>query len=115
MFLQVKVSTKSFTTFLTGVRFLLVMCVHMKSQVIDLMKRFSTEMTLKCFHSSVSQTMILIVAFLVETFAAHVTNKWFVTKMNAHVRVQGGGTVKSFTTFFAFVWFVLRMDDFMST
>ena len=115
VFLQIKVSTKPFAAYLTRERLLIIVGVHMKGEIVDLVKSFATDMTLEWLYSSVSETVVLIVAFLVETFPADVADERFVSSVNAHVRVERGRTIERLATLLALVRLLLSVDNLVST
>lgn len=106
MFLQVKVSTKAFGTYIARVRFLIIVRVHMKREIVDLMKCFVTYRTLILFLRAVSKFVVFIVSLLVETFPAKFARERFVVEMNTHVRVQCGATVECFSARGTLVGFI---------
>lgn len=88
MLLEIKVPAESFATYFTGKWLLVVVRVHVESQVVDLVESFVTYVTLVCLFTAVRQLVVLIVALLVETFAAVLADKWLVVRMNARMSVQ---------------------------
>ena len=115
VFLQIKISTETLTTRVTSKRLFIIVSVHVKCEVVHLMKRPSTDMTLERFNARVCQAMVLVVPFLVESFSTDIANEWFVTSMYPHVRIQRRRSVKRLSTFFALVGFFFRVNNFMST
>ena len=61
---------------------------QMKCQVVDLMERFATNVTLERLFVVVCQLVILVVSFLMESFATEFTLVWLVTSMDAHMGIQ---------------------------
>ena len=111
MLFKVKIPAEPFTTFLTCKWFLIIVRVHVKCQIVHLMESLSTDMALKGLFSSMSQSVIFVVSFLMESFAANVTNKWFIPGVNTNVSVESGGSVKSFSANVTLMRLFFRMDD----
>ena len=87
VFFQVKVSTEAFATETAGKWFGFVVSVHVEGEIINLMESFTACFALVLFLVAVCQFMVLIVAFLVESFTAELTNIWLVTLVYSHVCV----------------------------
>lgn len=64
---------------------------------------------------AVGEFVVFVVAFLMETFATELANKWFIAGMYASVCIEGRGAIESFTTGLAFVGFFGSVYDFMTT
>lgn len=103
MFLEIKVPTKAFGTDIARIGFLVVMSMHVKSQVIYLMKSFVTYRTLVLFFSTMGKFVILVVTLLVKAFTAVFTRIWFVVQMNPHMGIQGRAPVESLPASLTFV------------
>ena len=88
MFLQIEVATESFSTNPAGVWFLIVVCVHVKSQIVDLMEGLIAYVAFVGFFTTMSQFVIFVVTFLMEAFTTEFTHKWFIARMDASVSVQ---------------------------
>lgn len=115
MLLQVEIPTKPFPTRFAGEGLLVVVRVHVKGQVVDLVERFITDDTLERLFPAVGQLVILIVSLLVETFPAVFANEGFVAVVNADVRVQGGRAVERFATGATLVRFFGSVDNLVAT
>lgn len=63
MLLQIKVSTEAFPTGYTSKRLLIVVSMHMKSQIINLMKGFVANCTFILLFAAVRQFVILVVSW----------------------------------------------------
>lgn len=63
------------------------MNVHVKGEVVDLVERLVAYITFVCLFAAVRESMILVVALLVESLAAVLTNVWLVICVNACVGV----------------------------
>ena len=87
VFFQVKVSTEAFAAEAAGKWFGFVVSVHVEGEIINLMESFTTCLTLVLFLVAVCQFMVLIVAFLVESFTAKLTNIRLVTLVYSHMCV----------------------------
>lgn len=85
---KVKVTTETFTAHLARKGFLIIVCMHMKSKIINLVKCFGTNRAFIRFFSTVGQFVILVVAFLVEAFPAVLADEGLVPGVNPRVRVQ---------------------------
>lgn len=97
MFLQIKVSTKAFGTYSARVWLLIIVCVHVKREIVDLMESFIAYSAFILFFCAMCKFMVFIVSFLVEAFPAKFARERFVVEVNAHVRVQSGTTVECFS------------------
>lgn len=96
-------------------RFLVVVRVHVKRQIVDLVKGFVANDALVGLFDRMSQFVILVVAFLMESFAAMFANERFETGVNSDVRVQRRRSVERFAASRTFVRFFGRVDDFVTT
>ena len=89
VFFQVKVPAESLSARFAGERFGIVVCVHVEGQIVDLMESFAAYVAFVRLFSCVSQAMVLVVTFLVEAFAADITDEGFVSSVDADMSVQG--------------------------
>ena len=87
VFFQVKVSTEAFAAETAGEWFGFVVSVHVEGEIINLMESFTACFALVLLLVAVCQLMVLIVAFLVESFTAELTNIRLVTLVYSHVCV----------------------------
>lgn len=87
MLLQIKVSTEAFPTGYTSKRLLIVVSMHMKSQIINLMKGFVANCTFILLFAAVRQFVILVVSLLVKALSTEFACEWFVSSMNPYMRV----------------------------
>lgn len=62
VFLQVKVPAEAFATGGAGEGLLVVVCVHVEGQVVDLMERFAADGTLELLLAAVGQLVVLVVS-----------------------------------------------------
>lgn len=62
VFLEVEIATKSFGADPAGVRFLVIVGVHVKRKVVDLMKCFVADLALVLLFSRMRQPVVLVVA-----------------------------------------------------
>lgn len=92
--LEVEIATKSFVTNRTLKGFLFVMGVHVEGQVVDLVEGFIAYVTFIRFFARMREFMILIVAFLVKTFATKLAYPRFVSLMDSNVSIQRRRSVK---------------------
>ena len=106
MFLEIKVPAEPLPAQMTREGFLIVVCVHVEGEVIDLMERFVTYRALKLFLAGVSEFMVLVVAFLMEALAAELTHIRFVAEVDAHVRVESAASVECLATGLTLVRFL---------
>lgn len=88
VFLQIKVPTETFATCVARERLLVVVCMHMKCEVVHLMERLAADVTLEGLHARVCQAMVLVVAFLVKALATDIANKRFIAGVYSHVCIQ---------------------------
>jgi len=112
--LQIKVTAESFTTDAAREWLLVVMCVHVKGQVVDLMEGFVAHYTLVGLLHAVCQFMVLVVAFLMETFSAELADERFETGMDADVRVERRAAIEGLAARLTFVRFLGRVDNLMT-
>lgn len=66
MFFQVEVAAETLATGCTGEGLLVVMCVHVEGQIVDLMEGFVADGALVLLLAAVSQFMILVVSWAIE-------------------------------------------------
>lgn len=71
--------------------------------------------TLVLFVRGVGESMVLVVAFLMETFSAVFASERLVALVDSHVGVQGGGAIERLIANGAFVRFFASVYDLMST
>lgn len=88
MFLQIEITAESFRAEFTREWLLVVVCVHMEGKVIYLMKRLVANGAFIGLLAAVCESVIFVVAFLMETFAAELADIRFVSGMDPGVRVQ---------------------------
>lgn len=89
MFLQVEIPAKALAANFTGERFFVVMRVHVKSEIIDLMERLVADVALICLFSAVRQFMIFVVALLMKSFTAELADKRLKIGVYSRMSVQG--------------------------
>jgi len=114
VFLEVKVSTKAFATDLAGEWFLVIVCVHMECQIIDLMKRFIAYVALVRFLAAMCELVVLIVTLLMKTLATKFANKRFEIGMYTCMGIESRTTIEGFAACNALVRLFSSVDDFMS-
>lgn len=88
VFLQIEIPTESFGAYFARVGFLVIVGMHVECEIVDLVEGFVANVTLVCFFSAVRQLMVLVIALLMEPFAAVFANKWLVSSMNSSVSVK---------------------------
>ena len=79
-----------------------------------LMECLLADVTLVCLLTRMRESMVFIVALLVEAFPAKFTNIRSVSLMYPHMRIKGWTSIEGLsasTTFMRFVW---RVNDFVS-
>jgi hypothetical protein len=89
VFLKVKIPAETFTTDWASEGFLLIVGMHVKGQVINLVKSLITDITFVLFFCTMSQFMVFVITFLMEAFSAVFTCKRFITRVNSHMSIQG--------------------------
>jgi hypothetical protein len=114
VFLEVKVPAESFVTNVTSVGFLVVVCMHVKGEIVDLVKGLVTNVTLVLLVSRMSQLVVLVVAFLMESFATEFTDPGLQSRMDPHMSVQGRRTIEALAALCAPMRLLLRVNDLMS-
>lgn len=114
MLLQVEIPAEAFSAYIASKRFPLVVCMHVEGQVVDLVECLVAYRTFVSFLSAVGQTMVLIVAFLVEAFAAELADEGLIPCVDSGVRVECGRSVERFPTCQALVRLLRRVDDLMT-
>lgn len=95
-------------------RFLVVVRVHVEGEVVDLMESFVADDALVSLFNAVRQLVVLVVALLMKTFAAVLTDKRLETSVNADVRVERRRPVKGFAAGRALVGLLGRVDDLVA-
>ena len=73
--LQIKVAAKTFTTDAASERLLVIVRMHVKGQVVDLVEGLVADDALVGLLHAVCQLVILVVALLVETLAAKLADE----------------------------------------
>ena len=68
-----------------------------------LVKSFVANVALECLLTRVGQSVVFVVAFLVESFAAKFADKRFVPHVDSHVGVEGRAPIEGFAAVVAFV------------
>lgn len=63
VFLKVKVPAEAFSTGGAGEGLLVIVCVHVEGQVVDLVERFAADGTLELFLSAVGQLVVFVVSW----------------------------------------------------
>lgn len=112
--LQVEVAAEAFATSGAGEGLLVVVCVHVEGQVVDLVEGLIADGALVLFLPAVRQLVVLVVSFLVEAFPAELAHKWFIPCVDPDVSVESRTSVERFSTLVAFVRLFLRVDDLVS-
>ena len=74
------------------------------------MKRFIADIALVRLLSTVGQSVVLVVALLVETLSTELALERLVPVVYPHVCVQGGTPVEGFSTHLTFVRFLIGVD-----
>jgi hypothetical protein len=115
VFLQIKVPAKPFGTHRTRKRFLLVMSVHVKCQIVDLVERLVTDRALVLLFGAVGQFVVFVVTLLVKSFPTKLANVRLVSEVDPHVCVEGGAPVERLGALVTFVRFIRGVDDFVAT
>lgn len=86
--LKVEVSAESFGADFTREGFLVVVGVHVKGKVVDLVKCLVTNVAFVGLIATVSQFVVLVVSLLVEAFSAELTNVRLVAGVYPSVCIQ---------------------------
>ena len=68
-----------------------------------LVKSFVANAALECLLTRMGQSVVFVVALLMESFATKFAHPRLVAHVNSHVSVQSGAAVKSFATSGTFV------------
>jgi hypothetical protein len=113
VFFQVKVPTKPLSAEMASKRFLVIVRVHMKRQIVDLVESLVADCTFILLLAGVGEFMVLVVAFLVEPLPAEFADVGFVAQVDSHVCVERTAAVKRFAAGLAFVRFFRCVDDFV--
>ena len=87
MLFEIKVSAESFTTDGASERFLFLMGVHVECQIVYLVESLVAYVTFIRFLSAMGQTVVLVVALLVEPFPAELTHERLEVSVDPHVGV----------------------------
>lgn len=113
--LEIEVPAEALTADLAGERLLVVVRVHVKGQIVDLVKGFVADVALVRLLAAVRQLVILVVALLVKALAAELADERLEVGVDARVGVQGGAPVEGLAAGHAFVRLLGGVDDLMST
>ncbi|CAL4121134.1 unnamed protein product, partial [Meganyctiphanes norvegica] len=114
MLLQVKIPAKAFATYCTLKWLLVIVCVHMECQIINLMEGLITDMTFVCLLARVCEFVVLVVTLLVEALAAEFTHIGFIAIMDPDMGVKSGRSVKGLSTSITLMWLLRCMYYFVS-
>lgn len=115
VFLEIEIPAETFPAYPASERFLVIVGVHVKCKVIDLMECFGAHRALVSFFTAVGEFVVLVVPFLVESLAAEFAHEGFVSRVDPCVGVKGRGSVESLAAGMAFVGFFRSVDYFVST
>lgn len=105
MLLKVEVPAKAFSANAASERLSFVVGVHVEGQVVDLVEGLVANVALVSLLSTMCQTVVLVVAFLMESFPAEFADERLVTSMDSCMRVERRRSVEGFTTRQAFMRF----------
>lgn len=115
MLLQVEVPAKALAADLAAERFLVVVGVHVKGQVVDLVEGLVADVALVGLFAAVRQPVVLVVALLVETLAAVLAREGLVVCVDSYVGVQGRATVEGLAAVVTLVRLLLGVDYLVTT
>lgn len=113
--LKVEISAESFCADFAREGFLIVVGVHVKGEIVDLMKRLVADGTLVGLISAVRQLVVFVVSLLMKALSTVFANVRFVTGVDTSMGVQCRRAVKRLSTRLTFMWFLRRVDDLVST
>lgn len=88
MLLEVEIPTESLSADRTGKWLLIVVRVHVKRQVVNLVESLITDFTFERFLSAVRQPVIFVIALLMKALAAVLADERLVVCVDARVGVQ---------------------------
>lgn len=111
MFFQIEIPTESFAADLARKWLLVVVSMHVKGQIVDLMERLVADVALIGLFATVRQLVILVVPLLMEPLAAVLADERLVIGVDAPVGVQCRASVKSFAACRTFVRLLRCVDD----
>lgn len=94
----------------TTYRFLVVVCVHVECEVVDLMECLVAYDAFVGLFDAVRQFVVLVVALLVESFAAMFADERLESGVNAHMSVERRGSVERLAASRTFVRLFGRVD-----
>lgn len=106
VFLEIKISAETLSTYATCKGFSFIMSVHVECKVVDLVERFIANVTFVRFFPAMRQSVVLIIAFLMESFATELADEWFVPSVDSCVSVKRRGTIESLATSQTFMRFL---------
>lgn len=109
--LQVEVPAEALAADLAGKRLLVVMRVHMESEIVDLMERLVADVALVRFLAAVRQLVILVVALLVKSLAAEFADKRLKIGVYSRVGVQGRAAIERLSAGHALVRLLGGVND----
>ena len=114
MFLEIEIPAKSLHANLAVVWFLFIVSMHVEGEVIYLVERLRAYATFVRLLLTMRQSVVLIISLLVKSLSTHLTHPRFVSKMNAHVRVQSGTSIERLSTLFTLMRPLLCVNDLVS-
>jgi len=109
--LEVEVPAKALAADLAGERLLVVVRVHVEGEIVDLMECLVANVALVRLLAAVRELVILVVALLVKTLAAELTDEWLKVGVYARVGVEGGAAVEGLAAGHALVRLLGGVDD----
>lgn len=102
--LEIEVPAEPFSADAACEGFPLVVRVHVEGQVVDLVEGFVADAAFVRLLPAVGQSVVLVVAFLVEPFTTELADERLVTSMDPGMSVESRRSVKRFPASQTFVW-----------
>lgn len=99
---------------MTSIWFVIVVGVHVESQVIHLVESLVTNVTLVCLFSRVSQSVVLVVSFLMKSFPTKLADIRLVAVVYSHVCVQCRTPIKCLPALTTLMRLLIGMDYLVS-
>ena len=90
--------------------------IHFSSNPANhLVKSFVANAALECLLTRMGQSVVFVVAFLMESFPTKFANPRLVSHMNSHMSVECRAAVKSLAASTTFMWLLRCMNDLVPT
>lgn len=111
VFLEIEVAAESLAAGGAGEGLLVVVRVHVERQVVDLVEGLVADGALVLLLPTVCQLVVLVIPFLMETFAAELADEGLVSCVDTHVRVERRAPVECLSALVTLMRLLLCVDN----